>query len=157
MFNPPFWILIAVMAGMALVAVRLRGFSFIDSQVVIASLAVALFFDMVFCKWLQYYAYVVTTPLKAFYSLIFCVIGYPAIGLVFIKFLPTTRKGVALSIAIWSAVLTLTEIFIAKPYGIVIYNQWNILPDSPIIYVISLTWEYGYFKVLQRRWKGMKS
>lgn len=154
MANIAFWILIAVIVIIALVTIRVKGFTFIDTQVLIASAAVALFFDMVFCKWLQFYSYVVTTPLKAFYSLAFCVIGYPAIGLAFIKFLPSTRKGILLSIALWSAALTLSEIYIAHPLGIVIYDKWIILLYSPIIYIISLYWEYGYYKLLERRWKG---
>lgn len=156
MFYLPFWILMAVFVIMALVAIILRGFSFIDFQVLVAIVAVSLIFDMVLCKWLHYYGYVVTNQLNAFYSLIFCVIGYPSIGLTFIKFLPSSWKGVALSIAIWSAALTLIEIFILKPFGIVIYVKWNILPDSPIIFVISLTWVYGYYKFLEKRLKWVK-
>lgn len=150
MFYAPFWILIAIFAAMAMLAIIIRGFRFIDLQVLIAVVAVSLFFDMIFCKWLEYYSYVVTYQLKAFYSLIFCVIGYPAIGITFLKFLPSSRKGVVLYIVICSAALTLIEI-IAKPLGIVTYVKWHIILYSPIIYFISFAWEYGYYKILEKR------
>lgn len=151
MFYAPFWILIAAFAVMAVVTIIFRGFRFIDLQVIIAVIAGSFFYDMIFCKWLEYYSYVVTYPLKAFYSLIFCVIGYPAIGLTFLKFLPSAKIRVAIYIVLWSAALTLIEIFIAKPFGIVHYVKWNIIPDSPIIYIISFAWEYGYYKILEKR------
>lgn len=151
MFYTPFWIMMAMFVMMAVVAIAIRGFHFIDLQVLIAVVAVSLFFDMIFCKWLEYYSYVVTDQLKAFYSLIFCVIGYPAIGITFLKFVPSSWGRITLYIAVWSAVLTLIEIFFAKPYGIVTYAKWNIIPDSPIIYVISFAWEYGYYKILEKR------
>lgn len=151
MFYAPFWIMIAVFVIMAIVTIIIRGFSFIDLQVIVMIIAISLFFDMIFCKWLEYYSYVVTYQLKAFYSLIFCVIGYPAIGLIFLKFLPSSRKGVILSIVLWATALTLTELFFAKPFGIVHYVKWNIIPDSPIVYIICFVWEYGYYIILKKR------
>jgi hypothetical protein len=152
MFYAPFWILMAMFLAMAIVTIIIRGFKFIDLQAIVGIIAVSLIFDMVFCKWLQYYSYVVTVPLKAFYSLMFCIIGYPAIGLTFIKFLPVTWKKIILYIAIWSATLTIIEI-ITVPFKIVLYTRWYIIPYSPIIYIISYTWLYGYYKVLANRLK----
>lgn len=151
MFYVPFWILIGIFVLMAAVAIKSRGFRFLDLQVLIAVVAVSLFYDMIFCKWLEYYSYVVKYPLKAYYSLIFCVIGYPAISITFLKFLPSSWRQIILYIAIWTAALTLIEILFAEPYRIVIYSKWRIIPYSPIIYIISFTWEYGYYKILQRR------
>ena len=150
MFYIPFWILMAVFVLMALVAIFLRGFNFIDFQVIVMIIAISLTFDMVMCKWLnQYYSYVVTDTLKAFYSLIFCLIGYPAIGITYLKFLPASWGKVLLYIVVWVAGLTILEI-LTKPLGIVIYKTWKIIPYSPIIYVLSFAWEYGYYKVLQK-------
>jgi hypothetical protein len=150
MFYIPFWVLMGVFSVMALVTIKLKGFSFIDLQVIVAIVAISLIFDMVFCKWLQYYSYVVTSQLKAFYSLVFCLIGYPAIGLIFLKFLPSSIGRIVMYIAVWSAALTLLELFI-KSYGIVIYAKWNLIPYSPLIYILSFVWEYGYYKVLEKR------
>lgn len=149
-FYPPFWILMAVFLLMAFITIKLHGFRFIDLQLVITIIAVSLVFDMVFCKWLDFYGYVVTTPTNSFYSLMFCLIGYPAIGLTFIKFLPSSKIGIVLSILLWSAALTIIEEFYAKPYGVVLYGHWVIIPDSPIIYLISLSWEYGYYQTLKK-------
>lgn len=151
MFYAPFWILMSAFAIMAIVTIIIKGFHFVDFLTLVMVVAVSLIFDMIFCKWLQYYSYVVTTTLKAFYSLMFCLIGYPAIGITFLKFLPSSRRKIALYIAFWITLLTLIEIYFTRPYGIVIYPKWHIIPYSPIIYLISLTWEYGYYKILHKR------
>lgn len=141
----------AIFIIMAAVAIIMRGFHFIDLQVVIAIVAVSLFIDMIFCKWLEYYAYVVTDQTKAFYSLIFCIIGYPAIGITFLKFIPQTWGRITLYIVIWTTALTLLEILFAKPYGVVLYAKWHIIPLSPTFYVLLFAWLYGYYKILRSR------
>lgn len=149
MFYIPFWALIAVFLGLALIVIKIKGFTFIDFQLVIMIIAVSFFLDMVFCKWLSFYSYVVTNELKAFYSLIFCVFAYPALGIVFIKFIPSSKTKIALYILANAAVLTLVEIFV-MPLEIVIYDKWRIIPYSPLIYVLCYIWTYQYYRVLKK-------
>lgn len=56
-------------------------------------------------------------------------------------------------IAVWSAARTLFEQFIAKPFGILLYPGWKIIPWSAVGYVLVLTWEYIYFKLVEKRIK----
>jgi len=149
MFYLPFWILIAVFLLLALITIKIKGFTVIDYHLIIMIIVISFFLDMVFCKWLGYYAYVVTHDLKAFYSLIFCVIGYPALGLIFIKFAPSTKLKLALYILGHTAALTILEI-IVKPLKIIIYNEWKIIPYSPLIYLLSYIWIYFYYQVLKK-------
>ncbi len=156
MFYIPFWVLMAFFAVCALVSIKLRGFTFADFQLIVMIVAVSLIIDMVLCKWLDYYSYVTFDKMKAFYSLIFCVIGYPAIGLIFIKFLPSSGVKVVFYILVSSAVLTVIEILVA-PFEIILYEKWVIVPWSPLIYILSYTWIYGYYRVLGRYLPGRYS
>ena len=127
LFFAPFWILMAIFIIIAIIAIIIRGFDFLDIQIIVAIIAVSFFFDMIFCKWLEYYSYVITDQTKAFYSLIFCIIGYPAIGIIFIKFIPSSMIRIALYITMWSVALTLAELLFAEPYGVVLYSKWRII------------------------------
>lgn len=149
MFHGPFWILMAGFLIMALITIKFKGFSFIDLQLVIMIVAVSLYFDMIFCKWLEFYAYVEKTNVKAFYSIIFCLIGYPALGLTFIKFVPSSLWKVFVYTIAWSFGLTLLEILVT-PFEIVLYNKWKIIPHSPLVYFLSYAWVYGYYQILKK-------
>jgi hypothetical protein len=149
MFHAPFWILIVGFLIMMAVTIKIKGFSFIDLQLFTMITAVSFFFDMIFCKWLLYYAYVTIDDIKAFYSLIFCIIGYPALGLTFVKFIPSSRGKIIIYTLAWSAALTLLELLLV-PYEIVIYIEWKIIPFSPLIYILSFAWTYGYYRILKK-------
>lgn len=153
MFYTPYWIMIAIFVILAIISIIIKGFNIIDFQVFVMMVAISLFLDMVFCKWLNMYAYVTTEDLNAWYSLGFCVLGYPAIGLIFLKFLPKTKSKAYMYIGIWTVVLTKIELVFAVPYKIVLYDGWNIVPDSIIIYAICFWWVYGYNEILKRKIK----
>lgn len=150
MFHVPFWILMAIFAFIALMSIKRKGFSFVDYQVMMAVVAVSLMLDMIFCKWFNAYAYVVNEPLRAYYSLIFCLIGYPAIGLFFLKFLPKSKKWIPYYIIASSIGLTLIELLV-EPFGIVLYSTWDIIPHSPVIYLLCYTAEYYYYEKMCKR------
>ncbi len=82
---------------LVLITVKLKGFTFVDIQLIVMIVAVSLILDMVFCKWLNYYAYVVTYELKSFYSLIFCILGYPSLGIIFINSFRPPENGLSLT------------------------------------------------------------
>lgn len=145
----------AVFVVFALIVIRIKGFTFIDLQLVVMIIAVSFYFDMIFCKWLNYYAYVVNHDLKAFYSLVFCVIGYPALGIIFIKMIPSSKGKIILYILGNSAALTILEL-LTVPLGIVLYDKWRIIPYSPLIYVLSYTWTYYYYQIL-KQYIGIKA
>jgi len=148
MFYLPFWILMAVFLVLALIAIKIKGFTVIDYHLIIMIITISFVFDMVFCKWLTYYSYVVTYDLKAFYSLFFCIIGYPSLGIIFIKFIPSTKIKIALYILANTAILTIMEILL-RPYEIIIYEEWNIIPYSPLIYLLCYIWIYQYYQILK--------
>ena len=153
MFYLPFWLMMAAFAVLALISIKIKGFTIIDYHLIVMIIAVSFFFDMVFCKWLGYYSYVVTYDLKAFYSLIFCIIGYPALGIIFIKFVPSTKIKLALYILANTAALTILEI-IVQPFNIIIYNKWRVLPYSPLIYALCYIWTHHYYQVLKKSFRS---
>ena len=151
MFYIPFWIFFAVSIILAVVTISIRKLQFIDVQIMIMIIAVTMSCDMIFCKQLKLYHYVdMQLQYIGWYSFWANFIICPAFGLVFIKFIPSTLRKVALYIATWTAVLTLFELYIAKPYSIVHYPVWRIIPWSTIGYILVLTWEYIYYKILKK-------
>lgn len=150
MFYIPFWIYAAAAAMMAAVAIRLRGLRFIDIQIMLMVIAAAMSMDMLFCKTLGLYTYV-SEEYQGWYSFWANLLICPLLGLTFIKFAPSGLLKVAFYIVFWVLVFTLFELFIAKPFGILLYPKWRIFPWSTIGYVVVLTWEYIYFKILKKR------
>lgn len=154
MFYIPFWIFFAASVILAGATISIRKLKFIDIQVMIMVAAVSMSCDMIFCKQLKLYHYVdMTLKYIGWYSFWANLIICPAIGLAFIKFIPSRTKIVALYIVIWSVMLTLLELFILKPYGILHYPSWRIIPWSTIGYVITLIWEYVYYRLLLKYYR----
>ncbi len=152
MWNLAFWTFFVTALTMAGVSVALRKLRFADIQVMIMIAAVSMACDMIFCKQLELYHYV-SMEYRGWYSFWANLFICPAFGLVFIKFIPKGLKRIAVYIAVWTAVFTLFELFIAKPSGILFYPRWKIIPYSPIGYVLVLTWEYIYFILVEKRVK----
>lgn len=154
MFYTPFWIFFAVVVILAGATINVHKLRFIDVQIMIMVAAVAMSCDMLFCKQFKLYHYVdIQLQYIGWYSFWANLVICPAIGLIFIKFVPHTMRGGALYIAAWSVALTMFELYIAKPYGILHYPGWHIIPWSTVGYIIVFTWEYVYFKIVEKRLK----
>lgn len=149
MWYMPFWIFLAITVALACISAAVRGFTFLDTQLMIMIVALAMSCDMLFCKQFHMYAYV-SQDFRGWYSFWANMVIVPSLGLVFIKFAPKSTKGVALYIAVWSITFTWFEIFIAEPYGIISYPTWRVFPYSTIGYVITLGWAYFYYQLLKR-------
>ncbi|MDF2893038.1 MAG: hypothetical protein K0R80_3405 [Clostridia bacterium] len=152
MWDSRFWIFFILVLILAGVSAAIRKLRFIDVQIMIMIAALTMSCDMLFCKQYHLYNYV-STEYKGWYSFWANLIIIPALGLVFIKFIPKTLKGVAAYIAVWTALSTTFEILIAKPLGILIYSRWRIIPYSVIGYILVFTWEYAYYRILVRYYK----
>lgn len=152
MFYIPFWTYLAVVIILACVTISFRKLRFVDMQIMIMVIAVTMSLDMIFCKQFELYSYV-DIRYKGWYSFWANFVIAPATGLIFIKFAPSKRERVALYIALWSIVHTLFELYILKPFGIVLYPVWRIFPWSTVGYILTLMMEYAYFKQIEKRIK----
>ena len=138
-----------VLAG---AAVSVRKPRFTDLQVVIMVIALAMSCDMIFCKQLKMYHYVdMSLKYIGWYSFWANFIAAPALGLVFIKFIPSKVIRITFYILIWSIVLTFLESYVLKPLGILYTPVWRTVPWSLIGYFIVLVLESAYFRILERR------
>ena len=124
MFFIPFWVFLVVVVILAGATICLRKLRFIDIQIFIFVIAVSMSCDMIFCKHLELYHYVYPT-LKGWYSFWANLVAVPALGLIFIKFIPTKKERVILYIVTFSAAFTLLEVFILKPFGILYTDGWH--------------------------------
>ncbi len=152
MFYLPFWIFILISAVLAISAFCLHKPGFIDVQIIIMVIAVSMSLDMLFCKHLCLYHYV-DIKYRGWYSFWANSIAAPSLAVIFIKFIPKGKIKIALYIFIWSICCTLLELFILKPLGIIEYLLWKPFPHSTIGYIVALTWEYAYFRILQKHVK----
>ncbi len=140
---------VVVLAG---ITVYFRKFTFVDLQLIIMIIAVSMCCDMLFCKQYKLYHYVdLTMKYVGWYSFWANAIAVPAIGLIFIKYLPLSIKRVWLYMLAWTTVFTLLELFILKPSGILYTPVWHTIPWSPIGYFLALALEYIYFLQLKKR------
>lgn len=147
MWYMPFWIFFAATLMVAGVSAAIRKLRFIDVQIMIMVVALAMSCDMLFCKQYKLYSYV-NVEYKGWYSFWANLFIIPAWGLVFIKLVPKSLKEVAAYIAVWTVISMLFEIYIAKPFGILLYPEWRIFPYSTIGYILAFTIEYVYFRIL---------
>ena len=152
MFFIPFWIFFTVSVILAGATICLRKPRFIDIQIFIFVIAVSMSCDMLFCKHLNLYYYVYP-PLRGWYSFWANLVAIPALGLIFIKFIPTRKERVILYIIAFSAAFTLIEVFILKPFGILYTHSWHSIPWSPIGFILALALEYIYYNNLEKRLK----
>jgi len=152
MFNLPFWIYFAVAVMLALLSIFIRKLRFIDIQIMILVVAISMSADMLFCKQFKMYHYVdMNLKYIGWYSFWANLVICPAIGLIFIKFVPRKLSLVALYIGLWTVFFTLFEMYIAKPFGILHYRKWHIFPYSTIGDFIALCVEYLYYRILIKR------
>ena len=147
MWNVPFWTLFVTILILEGVLVAVRKLRFIDVQILIMIAALAMSCDMLFCKQYKLYSYV-SVEYKGWYSFWANLFILPGWGLCFIKLVPKSIKGVAVQIAVWTVISTMFELFIIKPFGIVLYPHWRIIPYSPIGYILVLTCIYVYYRIL---------
>lgn len=136
----------------ATIILFIKGINFTDVLVSIFTALLALSFDMIFCKQLATYHYV-SYDYIGINSLIVGLLVFPSLWIIFISLKPKNIIDTIFYIVLWSAGLTALEIFIAKPYKIVLYPKWDILPWSPIVYIISFLILIGYKKILENKLK----
>ncbi|WP_202708244.1 hypothetical protein [Sporosalibacterium faouarense] len=146
---PPFWILLIILIILGCISIGFHKLSFADIQIIIMTTALGFASDMLLCKQFGQY-YFVAKNYRGWYSFWACVGMNPALALIYIKLLPKKRIRLIFYIGLWSLALTLLELFIALPYGIVHYPRWRILPWSPILYIVVFIWEYIYYKWLKK-------
>lgn len=150
MFYVPFWSMVAVVFVMALIGVAKHKLTFIDSLVIVMVIALSMSSDMLLCKQFDFY-YVVSQEYRAWYSFWACLLVFPSLSIAFIKFVPRSIKAVILYVVFCSFALTLFEIFIVVPYRISVYPKWQIIPWSPIVYLLAFTLIYVYHQYLEKR------
>lgn len=150
MFYIPYWTMVAVFFGMALIALSIHKITFIDGLVIVMVIALSMGSDMLLCKQFSMY-YIVSVKNRGWYSFWSCLLVFPSLAITFLKFAPRSRYAVALYAAFWAFALTLFEIFIVVPYKISMYPKWKIIPWSPIVYLLAFTLIYVYHKYLEKR------
>ncbi len=149
MFNKPFWIFLLASFILAAYSFRIRKFKFTDIQIIFMVIAVCMSLDMILCKQFNLYTYV-DTDYRGWYSFLANLIIAPSLAIIFIKFVPAGRGKIILYIISWSICCTLMELFILKPAEIVYYHGWKPFPHSLFGYIAVLSWEYVYFKILEK-------
>ncbi|MDF2840845.1 MAG: hypothetical protein K0Q99_1617 [Clostridia bacterium] len=147
MWYIPFWIFLVTSLMLAGISVIIKKFRFVDIQIIIMVIALTMSCDMLFCKQYDLYHYV-SAEYQGWYSFWANFIIIPSLGVVFIKFIPKSLKGVAVYIVVWTIVFTLFEIYIASPTGILVYNKWLVFPYSTIGYILAFTLVYAYSRIL---------
>lgn len=152
MFNLPFWIFMCISVILAILAFCFRKPEFIDIQVIIMVIAVSMSLDMLFCKQLCLYHYV-SMENRGWYSFWANTVMVPSTAVVFIKFAPPEGIKAALYIVMWAIACTLLELFVLKPLGIIEYLKWEPFPHSTIGYIITMIWEYIYYRILKKYFK----
>jgi len=147
MWYLPFWIFFAVSLIAAGISLVIRKPRFIDIQIFLMAAALVMSCDMIFCKQYHLYHYGLEgyAGWYSFWANLFII---PALGIVFIKFVPEGLKGVLIYIAVWTIAFTWFEIFVTAPLGILHYTGWKVFPYSTIGYIIAFSLEYGYYKML---------
>lgn len=149
-FYPPFWILLILLVALAVLSVRFQKLYFIDIQIFFMTATLGFAADMLLCKQFKQYFFV-SQEYKGWYSFWACIAMNPAIGLIYINLLPKKKILLPFYIGIWTLALTLLEVYIAVPFGIIHYPRWRIFPWSPIVYISTFIWEYIYFKWLKKK------
>jgi len=150
MFYIPFWLYLIITVILAGFTISVRKLRFIDIQIIIMVIAVSMSCDMLLCKQFGLYNYV-SEEYRGWYSFWANFVACPAFGLIFAKFIPSRRERAVLYIIMWVAFFTLFEAFILIPYGILYNHGWHTIPDSLIGYILALTLEYTYFRLLVKR------
>lgn len=120
-------VLFFIVVGLTVLTLIIKKPKFIDLQIFIMVIALSMSCDMIFCKQLNLYYYVVVA-FKGWYSFWGDFIIVPAFGLIFIKFLPVKKWAVAVYIVSWSICDTLFEEYLTKPLGIILYPKWQVVP-----------------------------
>jgi hypothetical protein len=147
MWDVPFWIFFAIALILAGISIAIHKLRFIDIQIMIMIAALTMSCDMLFCKQYNLYNYV-SVEYRGWYSFWANLIIIPALGLIFIKFVPKIFKGIAVYILGWTVAFTLFELYIVEPYGILLYHGWRVFPYSTVGYILAFTWEYIYYRML---------
>lgn len=147
MWDIRFWTFFAAVVSIAVVVIAFRKLRLIDFQIMILVAAITMSCDMLFCKQYNMYHYI-SVEYKGWYSFWGNLIILPIWALVFIKFLPKSLIRVAGYIILWTVISTMIELFIIKPFGIVVYSKWKIHFYSPIGYFLVLLFVYVYYRIL---------
>jgi len=150
LFYIPYWTMVAVFIVIALVAISIHKITFIDSLVIVMVIALSMGSDMLLCKQFHMY-YIVSIDYRGWYSFWSGILVFPSLAITFLKFVPRSNYAVAFYVTLWTFALTLFEIFIVVPYRISVYPKWQIIPWSPITYLVAFTVIYFYHKFLEKR------
>ncbi|MBS4539545.1 hypothetical protein GOQ27_13800 [Clostridium sp. D2Q-11] len=145
-----FILIILIIIILASMIILTKGIKFIDTFVVIMTALMALSFDMIYCKQLATYHYV-SYDNSGINSLIVGLLVFPSIWIIFISYKPKSKVNTILYILLWSMILTVLEIYVTKPYNIVLYPKWEIIPWSPIVYVLSFVLLLGYRNFIYKK------
>lgn len=99
---------------------------------------------------LYYYIDLSYTPL---YSSVYDLTVYPAFAILYSRWFPSNRtmKSFILYNLAWTIFMTLLELTYIYPTGVIVYINWDIIPNSLFFYLIGFPF-YCYYYLLSEKW-----
>lgn len=129
---------------------------FTDLIIYVMTACIAVYFDIILAEFFKVYCYI-NREKSLFYSTIYATFVYPAINYQYIAFITKWQWSKILYVLLWTVLLTIIEIVIIRPFGIIVYTGWEIIPWSPIIYILTFGWTSIFYEMLTSRLTNKQS
>lgn len=138
MANVSFWSLFSIMLLINILLILNKKLDFSYFIIVLTLMSVSGIIHSLLANQLQLYYYV-SKNLTHLYFIFYDIVVYPTFAMLFIRFIPIQKKvkDIIIYNIIWVCFMTLFELLIVKPTGIIVYTGWKIIPDSIVFYGLS--------------------
>lgn len=133
-----FFCLFITMLLIDIVFILNKKLNFLDFVIILSLMSSIGILNSLLSEQFQLYYYV-SKNLTHVYFVLYDIVVYPTFAILFTQFLLIKKAKVYIIIynITWICFMTLFELLIIKPMGIIVYTGWRIIPYSPIFYMVS--------------------
>lgn len=149
-----FWVLFSIMLIIDIVFIFNKKLGIADFIVILTLMSLVGILHSLLGNQFHLYYYV-SKKLNNAYFVFYDIVVYPALAILFIRYLliKRTLRYIIIYNILWICFMTLFELLIVKPMGIVVYTGWRIIPKSIYFYGIAYPLATLYYIRLKKLWR----
>ena len=143
-----FWASAAVSVLLLAAAAILKGTNLPVWIIGITSIAYSMVYEIIFGDRLGLYYYI-TPEESTLYILLGALFIYTPLNIVYVIFLPESRKKILIYTAIWIGAMLVFE-YASVLIRSVIFTGWKPIPWSIVTYTVTYTWIILFYRYMMR-------
>lgn len=148
-----YWILFSFFLIILIFLITSKKINISDYIIILTQISISKMLDHMLGIAHGFYYYVQPGLIRYYYALFYDIVVYSTGIILFKKLMPKNKtiKNLLIYNLICIAFVTLFELFVIRPLGIIVYVKWRIIPQSLIFYIFFLPAFTWYILLIEKK------